>query len=71
MSERTPEDRKRLNEALDKMDMPASPVNPMEEAGQGWRACYDLFRAAEFSDAQALYLAAVMITGHPGSPPQH
>jgi hypothetical protein len=71
MSEPSPEDRRRLNEALDGMQLPPTPVSPMDEMGQTWRGVYEAFRAAEFSEAQALYLAAVMITGQPGIPPQH
>lgn len=71
MSEPSPESRKRLDEALSKMEMPNNPVTPGGEAGQAWRGLYEIFQEAEFTEAQALYLAAVMITGQPGIPPQH
>jgi hypothetical protein len=71
MSGPTPEDRERLNKALDGMEMPPTPLTPMEEVGQAWRGAYEVFRAAEFTEAQALYLAAVIMTGQPGIPPQH
>lgn len=58
-------------EALDKMEMPPTPVSNIEELAVTWREVYGSFRDQDFTESQALYLASCFLLGNPGIAPAH
>lgn len=65
---------KKIEDALANGDpipaFPESPVSPGDEMAIAFRSAYEDFRGQEFSDRQALYLAACVILQTPGAAPR-
>jgi hypothetical protein len=58
-----------MEEALEGMEMPDSPVNELDQAVIAWKTVYDKFSEQDFTNSQALYLTGCLLLGNPGMPP--